>query len=109
MYEHVKHKIIVKWENMCINGLCQYKKINNWIINLCLASVVLLVGGSRLVLLLDEGQYMSDITGQTMAVKVVVAVGLGELLTLVEVFVTDGTGAVGDVSLSQLLFGQLFK
>ena len=52
---------------------------------------------------------MSDITGQTMAVKVVVAVGLGELLTLVEVFVTDGTGAVGDVSLSQLLLGQLFK
>lgn len=69
----------------------------------------MLVGGSRLVLLVDGVQYVSDVAGQTLTVEVVVAVSLGELLTLVEVFITDGTGAVWDVSLSQLLFGQLFK
>lgn len=52
---------------------------------------------------------MSDVAGQTLTVEVVVAGSLGKLLTLVEVFITDGTGAVWDVSLSQLLFGQLFK
>ena len=80
------------------------------LLNLGLTLLLLLpslVGGSCQALLVTVLQNVPDVSGQTWAVEVVVAGGLGEVLPLVEVFVTDGTGAVRDVALSQALLGKL--
>ena len=69
--------------------------------------LLLLVGGSGQALLVTVLQNVSDVSGQTWGVEVVVAGCLGEVLPLVEVFVTDGTGTVGDVALSQAFLGKL--
>ena len=80
------------------------------LLNLGLTFLLLLsslVGGSGQALLVTVLQNVPDVSGQTWGVEVVVAGCLGEVLPLVEVFITDGTGAVRDVALSQAFLGKL--